>query len=157
VFEGRRTAPALVSPPNPPNTSPVPALISSRPKYDNPNKPEGVMPANTKQQVWGFDASIVVPANSTVPLIMLLTDWAAQLDTSPRDYILVFGLWEISQTQATLYTFETELSIPGPSGAKGQTSCVADPYGSPAGALLLISAGLIAILPRRIRLARQRK
>ncbi|MCC6573331.1 MAG: hypothetical protein IT462_06010 [Planctomycetes bacterium] len=140
VFDGRRGQ----------TTSPY--LASSRPKYDNPGKPEGIMPGNSKQEVWGFDQSIVVPANSTVPLILFLTDWNPQLDTSPRDYVLTFGLWEVSQTPAQ-YTFEVELFIPGPSGGKGQTACVADPYGGmPVGVIIAAAAGLVAILPRRVKL-----
>lgn len=151
VFEGRRNAPNLASPPNPPSTSPSPFLQSSRPKYDNPAKPEAPMPNNTLQQVWGFDQSIVVPANSTVPLFLFVTTWVAQLDTSPRDYVLTFGMWEITNPNASLYTFNAELTIPGPNGGKGQTGCAANPDQGPLGAIVLAAAGMVAILPRRLR------
>ncbi len=100
-------------------------------------------------------SNVVVPAGSATAVFLVITEWQARLDTSPRQYRWTFQVNDtVSMTNLNV---PIELIVPGSGGQDdGSTGgCSAVPSRVPTGLLGLVGIGMVAYIRRRQRLRKR--
>lgn len=125
-----------------------PRITEIRPKKSPANAPEQVSPGHFSQIVIPYSNAVIdSPDGSNAQLCLVRTKWFAQLDTSPRDYIVTFEFDDISPGGVTL-VLEVPLTVPEVRGGQGG-ACVASGGSTPGGVVLLGAGAVFAIANRR--------
>ncbi|MDH5640964.1 MAG: hypothetical protein OEY28_06690 [Nitrospira sp.] len=125
-------------------------ILEIRPKNDVEAKPEqsdpGLDPIQPPKAIYAYAAQVLIPAGATAAVFLVVLKWDEQLDTSPRDYIITFSMFDIS-TQQTIIV-EAPLTVPEVGGPKNN-GCASGGNGLPTGLAFLSGVALAAIIRRR--------
>lgn len=133
-------------------TTPSPGALTisqTRAAVSPASAPEQALPDPTANlTIFGYDpAAVSVPNGSSVAIALIVTKWAARLDTSPRDYFVEFTFTDLAS--ATVMRVEAALTVPYSDGADSSTACTSHNGPLPRHLLLLIGGGAVAIVTRR--------
>ncbi|MBX3460453.1 MAG: hypothetical protein KF696_10910 [Planctomycetes bacterium] len=140
-------------------TTPSPGALSisqTRAAVSPATAPEQSLPDPTATlNIYGYDpAAVSVPNGSSVAIALIVTRWAARLDTSPRDYFVEFSFTDLASN--TTMRVEAALTVPYAGGADSSTACSSRNGPLPRHLLLLIGGGAVAIVTRRKLLRKAR-